>query len=126
MNKIKMLLGIAFVGGLISTSLVASTMVSPNQSESSPSYTVPKAIKMVAPQNLPPRFLGKTIKVTMLIDENGKPSDIELVYPTDRDLARSLTAVLAKWRFTPALENGLPVSQRVILPVAFVTDQADY
>lgn len=120
MNRIKLFLAAALVSGFLSTTVVANVSANSDLSFHDPAVAPPEAITVVAPQSLPRRFLGKTVTVAMTINENGQPTEIELVSPTDRDLARSLIPVLSQWQFAPAHEGGEHVTKRVILPVEFV------
>lgn len=122
MNSLKLLAGAVLFGGLISSSLFASDAVTGAKHGQSALSAVPHPSKVVAPEGLPRRFVGKTVKLTFTIDENGRPRDISMVKPTDRDLARSLVPALSQWRFTPAQENGVPVAKRVVLPLTFSVD----
>lgn len=121
MNKIKMLLGAALVSGLISTSAFAAKPVSPAVATIGRT-DIPHALQVVGPIGIPPRFVDATVKVTFTVDENGLPHDIKLVAPTDRKLAQSLLPALAQWRFSPALQNGVPVAKRVLLPITLRAD----
>lgn len=115
MNAFKLLAGAVLFGGLISASSFASSSAA--GAAAAALTTVPAPSTIVAPEGLPRRFVGTTVKLTFTVDENGRPHDIALVKPTDRDLARSLVPALAQWRFTPAQEGGIPVAKRVMLPL---------
>jgi hypothetical protein len=48
--------------------------------------------------------------LTFDIDETGRPNNIQIEKTSDEDWASSVTAVLRKWKFTPASKDGSPVS----------------
>ena len=119
MNKMKMLVGAALLSGLLSTSAFAAGVANDAGATES-TYTKPQPAKIVSPEGLPRRYLDTTVKVAFTVDEFGQPRNITLVGRKDRDLARSLVPAIAQWRFTPATKDGLPVSQRVMMPVKLV------
>lgn len=111
MNPIKLFAGAVLFGSLLTVSSYANATAT----------ILPQPATVVAPEALPPRFVGATVKLSFTIDENGRPHDITVVKPADRDLARSLVPALAQWRFTPAQEGGVPVAKRVVLPLTLAT-----
>lgn len=117
MNSLKLFAGAVIFGSLIASSSYASDNAACAAAGKCTLNAVPQPAEVVAPQALPRRFVGKTVKLTFTIDETGRPHDIALVKPADRDLARSVIPALAQWRFTPAQENGVPVAKRVMLPL---------
>jgi TonB family protein len=54
--------------------------------------------------------LGATATLTFDIDESGTPKNIQIEKGSAEDWANDVTAVLRKWRFTPASKDGAPVS----------------
>lgn len=113
MNKIKMITGAVLVSAVLSSSVLASSVaVNP-----APGTAVPHPDTVVAPSDLPRQYLGATVRLSFIVDETGQPHDIQVLSSNSRSLARSLVPALEQWRFTPAQENGVPVSMRVILPL---------
>lgn len=105
MNKIKLLVGTALMGSLFSTAVFATDS------------GVPQAEKIVHPEGLSRQHLGSTVRLNFVVDTNGRPQDVTVVSPTDRRLSESVVTAVSQWRFTPATQNGLPVSKRVTLPL---------
>lgn len=78
---------------------------------------LPKPVVVVEPNDVPRRFANTTIRVGMTIDENGCPSDIRVISPNSAYLEKSVVAAVNQWRFTPMVKDGMPVSQKVVLPL---------
>jgi TonB family protein len=78
---------------------------------------LPRPVSFVAPEDVPSRFANTTVRVSMTLDENGRPSNIRVLAPGSGYLERSVVAAVAQWRFTPMVKNGVPVTQDVILPL---------
>ncbi|MBP6506347.1 MAG: TonB family protein [Opitutaceae bacterium] len=118
MNKMKSFTGAALVSALLATSAFASTVaVNPALQRD-----LPRPDTVVAPSNLPRQYLGTTVKLSFIVDETGQPHDIQVISSSNRSLANSLVPALAQWRFTPAMENGVPVAKRVILPLKLTNE----
>ncbi len=113
MYKIKLLAGATLLSALLSTTALAAT-------GEAQTNLVPQPDTVVSPTDLPRQYLGSTVKVAFTVDENGQPHNITLVRRSHPALERSLVTALAQWRFTPAQENGVAVSKRVILPLKLV------
>lgn len=121
MNKMKMLVGAALLGGLLSTSTFAAGVAN-DASATEAAFTKPQPAKVVSPEWVPRRYLDHTVKVAFTVDALGQPRDIRIIDPKDRDLARSLVPAIAQWRFTPATKDGTPVAQRVVMPLKLVVN----
>lgn len=78
---------------------------------------VPLPIKVVAPAGLPENFRPTTFKVTMVIDREGRPQNIEIDAKATAEISKILLVALTQWRFSPALKDGVPVEKLVILPL---------
>ncbi len=110
MKTPSLVLAALLAGGLaVSASALPLTAVAPLQA--------PAPVKVVSPTDLPRSFAGKTVKLSMIIDADGRPHDIKVVAVSDRNLTRSLVAAVSQWRFSPARQNGVAVSTAVVLPV---------
>lgn len=105
MNKIKLLVGTALVSGLLSTTVFAT--------ESS----LPQADKIVNPEGLSRQHLGATVRLNFTVDVNGRPQDVTVISAADRRLTQSVVTAVSQWRFTPAMQDGAPVSRRVTMPL---------
>ncbi|MCF7688442.1 MAG: energy transducer TonB [Cephaloticoccus sp.] len=115
MHKFKLLVSATLASAVISTSAFAG-----GSQQAQPITKVAQPVKAVTPSDLPRKYLGETIRVCMTIDEAGRASNIEMDAFYDRELARSVIPAVAQWKFKPAVKDGQPVSQRVILPIEFV------
>jgi periplasmic protein TonB len=71
------------------------------------------------------RRMGREGKVVLrlLIDETGKLQQVEVVESTGFEFTRAAVEAVKKSTFRPALQNGLPVPSRAILPVQFVLEE---
>jgi TonB family protein len=54
-----------------------------------------------------------------MVDAKGRPRDIEVVSSDHQYFSVAATNSLKKWRFTPGLKEGNPVSCRIQLPFVF-------
>lgn len=81
----------------------------------------PLAQKIVNPAGLSRQHLGVTVQLSFTVDENGRPQDVEVVGQSDRQLTESVVAAVTQWRFTPAMQDGAPVSMRVTMPLQIQT-----
>ena len=78
---------------------------------------VPLPIKVVAPAGLPENYIPTTFNVTMVIDREGRPQNIEIDPKANAEVSKLLVTALSQWRFSPALKDGVPVEKLVILPL---------
>lgn len=81
---------------------------------------IPVPIAVVTPA-VEPRFAGQQVTLEFVVDAAGKPTSITSATPgADAELVATVTAAVAQWKFSPALEAGLPVAKKVVLPVNIV------
>ena len=80
----------------------------------------PVPVSIVNPANLPPSYKGATVNLKFTVDETGQAHDIRVVSNKDRVVAKNLAAAISQWKFTPARQNGVPVSSKVTLPLQLV------
>ncbi len=80
----------------------------------------PVPVSIVNPANLPPSYKGATVNLKFTVDETGQAHDIRVVSNKDRVVAKNLVAAISQWKFTPARQNGVPVSSKVTLPLQLV------
>jgi TonB family protein len=121
MNSKNILLAATLVGGLLSSAVAAAAVVvdSPALAEHA-AYSAPSPVKVVSPTGIARRYEGRTIRMSLTIDETGQPHNISLLSRQDQHLERQLVPVVAKWQFTPAKKNGRAVSANVVLPIQLV------
>ena len=80
---------------------------------------IPTPIAVVSP-HVSPEDIGQTVQVHFVVDTTGCPSDITVPVGSDSSLASAAVDAVKKWRFTPAVRNGAPVTTHVILPIRVV------
>lgn len=118
MKSAKLIVGAALLGGLLSAPAVAATNLDRYVDHYKVVRTdVPLPAKVVDPTDLPARCIGTIVNVALTVDASGQPRDITLA-SDDAELASRLVPVVAQWRFTPALKDGVPVAKRIVLPLA--------
>ncbi len=120
MNLKRLILSAALLGGVLSTSALATTASAHHRITKAAAFEVPTVTKTVAPTGLPRRLEGAVVTFSLTIDANGQPSDIKIVWGGDRESAGNLLAAVAQWQFTPAKKNGIAVPAKVLLPVQLV------
>jgi TonB family protein len=86
-----------------------------------PDVPVPSAV--VAPR-VQSCFIGQTVEVEFTVDAYGKPSNFSVLNFADGYLAETVVDALKQWQFTPAHRAGVPVAEKVILPVHVVDGPA--
>jgi len=119
MNLQRSLLALSFLGGVLATSAVATTVDAHAKSVAALKIEAPVLTKMVSPTGLTRRH-SETITLTFTVDASGKPQDVKIVSVNDRSLERSLVPAVRQWEFTPARRNGVVVPMRVVLPIELV------
>ncbi|MES1167601.1 MAG: TonB family protein [Oleiharenicola lentus] len=123
-SKIKFL-AIALLGGLLSASaLSASVVTDPSSQAGRAGYAAPAPSRIVRPTGIPRRYEGETVRLSLTIDEQGRPHKISLLTERDPRLIRQLLPAVARWKFTPAMQNGRPVAADVVLPLQLVDTPA--
>ena len=60
------------------------------------------------------RPLNGTVGISMVIDENGVPEDLEVVESAGAPLDRAALESMRSWRFVPAHKDGVPVRVRYL------------
>ena len=85
--------------------------------------TAPVAISRVAPtypREALRRGIRGTVRIQATIATDGSVERMELAQSSgDRYLDRAAMEAVRRWRFTPAMRNGQPVSAAVVIPVDF-------
>lgn len=74
----------------------------------------------VYPREAIRRGIGGTVRVQVTVASNGNVERMEVAQTSgNRFLDRAAMEAVRRWRFTPALRNGQPVSATVVIPVDF-------
>lgn len=85
-----------------------------------PLPTAPLPIAVTAP-DVDLANAGRTVRAEILVDAKGHPADIRILSAgADRELTAAVTSAVARWKFRPAVVNGLPVARTVVVPFHFV------
>lgn len=64
-------------------------------------------------------YAATTVKVSGLLDTDGRFLFVRVNESRDPRLSRVVLAKMPSWKFTPATKNGSPVSTRLSIPVTF-------
>jgi TonB family protein len=89
-----------------------------------PGVTMPRVITEVRPQYTPEAMQARiqgTILLTVVVQTDGMPGDIEITQSLDTEygLDEQAVAALGQWRFEPGVKDGKPVPVRVDIEVRF-------
>jgi len=82
---------------------------------------VPVPVAVVSP-SVGPEYAGTTVQLEFIVDATGKPAGFSVKSDTDFALAEAVTDAVKKWRFAPAMSNGVAVATKVSLPIRIVDD----
>jgi TonB family protein len=118
MNTTRLLITALAASGLFAAAH-ASVIVSEVATDPA-AFSAPAIAKIVSPEAVPHQYRNETVRLSLTIDEHGRPSDIALARGRDAQLARRLFPAVAQWKFKPATRHGTPVATRVVLPVRLV------
>lgn len=66
--------------------------------------------------------ISEVVNVDCLIYETGRVLDPKVEGASNSAFAAPALAAIRKWTFKPALRDGVPVAQRVIIPLNFTFD----
>lgn len=95
------------------------------QTNKSSSGTLPpRAVAMEMPRfptGLDSIAVKGTVTAEFVVSSNGIPTAVQILDATHPELAASAATAIAKWRFKPAMRNGVAVPQRVRSPINFVS-----
>ena len=82
----------------------------------------PRALVQINPK-YPLRLIRNKVKgrvdIWVVIDERGKVNDYKVKSTTHLSFTKEVTRVIKKWKFSPAIKNGKPVTVRKIQPFLF-------
>ena len=124
MNHKNILRAAILAAGLLSASFASAALaVDSAVTTDAASYSAPTPLTIVAPSGIPRRFQNETIRLSLTIDESGRPRNIELLSARDAALVRHLLPAVAQWKFSPAMKNGRAVATDVVLPIELVDEK---
>jgi TonB family protein len=83
---------------------------------------MPVPIKVVSPTGVGSEYTGTSVSLAFIVDETGTPTNITVPEATPAELARTLTAAVAKWKFEPLVKDGKAAKSKVVLPMLIVDD----
>ncbi len=113
MNAVKKLAFVLSIGALAGAAFAASSEKSYLATfDAAPGVPVP--VKVVAPKITAPS--GTEVILEFVVDRTGVPRDITVFKSNDVELAEKAVEVVAEWRFTPVLKDGVTVDTKVKLP----------
>jgi len=126
MNSKNILFAATLAGGLLTSAAVASAavVVDPAALADGAAYSAPSPTRVVSPTGIARRYQGQTIRMSLTIDEAGRPHNISVLSEQDPHLLRQLVPAVAKWQFAPAKRNGQAVKADVVLPIQLVDSNA--
>jgi TonB family protein len=117
MNPKNTILAAALLVGLLPAAVFATTTEAHAKTLALVPLVHPVPARIVNPINLPPRFMGATVILSLTIDATGRPHHVTAVASDDVVVAKSVVSAVSQWKFTPGRVNGVPVSIKVTLPV---------
>lgn len=83
---------------------------------------IPVPTAVVSPQ-VGTEDVGVAVELVFVVDESGKPNEIEVRNDVDRRLAKLVVNAVKKWEFAPLVDAaGEPVASKVMLPVHIVDE----
>lgn len=121
MNLKTILFAATVTAGLLATSAVAhaAVVVSEIATDNS-AFSAPVPAKIVSPTELPRQYQNKTIRLSLTVDETGRPHNITVLSERDQKLTSRMRSAVSQWKFTPAMKDGRPVAVDVVLPLEVV------
>lgn len=109
--KIKSLvIASAFAGVLFSSASAITTTAAAK-------FEKPAPLKTVEPILVPMSHPNSTVNLTLVIDRNGKPSNIRVANVSNQAAYKNIIDTVSKWEFSPGRKNGEAVTTRVELPL---------
>ncbi len=82
---------------------------------------MPKPTKVISPK-VASEYAGTSVQLAFTVDESGTPQEITVPEATPADLAKTLTAAVAQWKFEPLVRDGKAVRTKVVLPMLIVDE----
>jgi protein TonB len=99
-----------------------SAVLSLTAQDANPKTTPPKVLYKVEPQYTEAAKTAKvsgSVLLSVVVDENGDAQDIQVARSLDEGLDQSAIDAVRQWRFSPATEDGKPVSVAAKIEVNF-------
>jgi TonB family protein len=91
-------------------------------SASTPGVTIPRPIYKVEPTYTEDAKIAKiqgSVKLNIVIDEQGRPDDIKVVTSLDPGLDQQAVEAVRQWQFAPATKDGVPIPVTASIEVTF-------
>ena len=102
----------------------SSAFAIPNPGSAKPdheNWTAPQPTEVVSPV-FARSHEGDTVRVRLVIDELGLPSEVVVLTLVDAELKKSIVTAVEQWRFEPATQNGKAVKTHAVLPIELEID----
>lgn len=87
-------------------------------------FTPPSPVNMpmpAFPAGLSAVSIQGAVTAEFTVDEQGKPGAVTILSATHPELEAAVKTVISTWQFKPALKNGLPVAQKLRVPIQFTS-----
>ena len=111
------------LAGLLLACVMGSWLGAAQDEVEAPRLTRP--VEPTYPEDLKQAGVEGQVDVHFVVDRYGMPQDPEIRYQTHKEFGDAVKAVVPRWRFAPARRDGVPVEQKVRMPVVFVVKQTD-
>ncbi|MDA8527211.1 energy transducer TonB [Opitutaceae bacterium] len=121
MNKSIKLISSLVLGAALLTS---SAFAIPNPGSAQPeneNWTAPQPTGVIAPV-FARQHEGDTVRVRLVIDELGQPSEIVVLTLVDAELKQNIVTAVEQWQFEPATKDGRAVKTHAVLPIELKID----
>ena len=117
MNKIITLIKTSLVIAVLTIAVTASTV---SEKEYIASFVgrenIPIPVRVETPY-IAVGHVGETIKVSFVVDADGKVENVKLKNSLDVDTETEIVKAIAKWEFKPLIKDGTAVKTNVELPI---------
>ena len=82
--------------------------------------TPPRLIDAPSPTFTPePNYKRGVCVLSLIVEPNGKTSNIHVLKPLSVDQDRLATEAVKKWKFKPAMKDGKPVAAKIAVEVRY-------
>jgi TonB family protein len=115
-NKLAVLLSLA---ALLAPALKAKSLEETYLETCRKDVGVPVPVVVVSP-DVPANYAGLTVEIAFTVEASGKTSTFSVKSSPDAELGATVVDAVKKWRFKPAVTDGVAVATKVVLPIRIV------